>query len=774
MVAPRSNSNVDRGGASTGVNGPGGGGFKGPGVSGLNAPSRSAPSTGAKSATAGKGPAASQAAAKASAQKQQQTSQQKQTVANKAPGTSQAAAKNTALGKAAQVAKQNVARPSGTSTQFGGPKLSSSPGYSFSQSQNAARVNAVRRGPGVVSGAMPGNTNALAQRRTLTAFGNSIAENPAFNRQYSPGALNMLPKAVIGEAQHEGNIGRAAVANVMMNRLALGASDPSAFGYLGAGSIPRMMRGIDAAGVDPNRPGLRPNAGYRNTRPGTEAYSDGLRAVADSLSPYSEFSQTATPRALNATHYYNDAISNPKWGEARSGTPFDRIGNHVFGNAERTAGQVAGLRAGPPVGTQIASSNPNAAAEAARIQRRDSALQTLAGGLTPAAPRPQARPFTTGAWQGAMPGVVAPMRDDAFARPFQPQAPIPNARPLQSFISGDPRASMPPGALPQTRMQSPVMGDPRANTAPGSYPAAPVRFAPPSDPRVGMPPGSYPAARMPSQVMGDPRANLPPGAFPAKPASVFADPRVGMPAGAYPQAKPISIVATDPRVNMQPGAYFNKDQSRIAPTSAPIAPHMVRPQVPGSYPAAAPAVDPQAALGFTNMPPMGGALPPDMAKAFGEWGVTRTPPAAPHLGTPASQTATLDDSQQQGWGGWIKDKTGVDVTKVATDVEEKLEEHREANKTFGPKTVLKVLEQRAGKVPQSLRGYGEASENQDRNRYLMAAGAGLMGGSPVSGSTSTQGGEPSLSQAQIAQLLTAMQQKGATPEEIAYVQSLIA
>jgi hypothetical protein len=730
MPAPPSKSaNTDRGGASTGVSG---GGFSAAQFGG--APKTSAPAAKGGGVASPKGPGASQAAAKATAQKQQ--APQKQSVARSVPGTSAAAAKNTALGKAAQAASKNV-RPSGTSTQFGGPQLSPKPGYSFSQSQNNARMAAISRGPGVVSGALPGNTNALAQRRTLTAFGNSIAENPAFNARYSPGALNMLPKAVIGEAQHEGDVGRAAVANVMMNRLALGRADPSSYGYLGAGSIPRMMRGIDAAGVDPNRPGLRPNAGYRNTRPGTEAYADGLRAVADSMSPYSQFSQTATPRTLNATHYYNDAISNPKWGEARSGVPFDRVGNHVFGNAERTAGQVADIRSGGlPAPTQFASA----------------AIGSI--------PRPTPRPSD-----------------------LRPAIPRPNPRPLQSFISGDPRASMPLGAFPAARLQSPVMGDPRANMAPGSYPAAPVRFAPPSDPRVGMPPGSYPAARMQSPVMGDPRVGMPPGAFPAKPASVFADPRVGMPVGGYPQAKPISIVATDPRVNMQPGAYFNKDQSRVPATMAPIAPQMVRPEAVGSYPVAqmqSPVVtDPR-----VNMPPGSYPAAPRMSP-FGNVGQeyhqhtapptpsqyrNEMPPAAPNMGTPGSQTATLDDGQQQGWGSWIKDKTGVDVEKVATDIVDGNKKIGDAIEQHGVEGVQTWVDQKTGMgIPQSLRGYGEGS-NDNALRSAQNAGFGVMQNAPAS---SGGGAEPQLSPEQLTTLLANMQAAGATPEEIAYVQSLM-
>ena len=222
-----------------------------------------------------------------------------------------------------------------------------------------AVAKALSRGPGTVTGTMEGNVDPVAQQRSLEAMTNAI--NDELGTSYTPEQVDMVVRGVAGEAINQSAYGQAAVANVMMNRLSLGVQDPQTYGYLGGGTIPGMMRGIDAAGVDPNRPNVKANSVYNSTVPGTTAYNTGLRALANATSPYSEFSQTASPGVLNATHYYNPDTSNPDWGAARSNNKFEAVGDHVFGNAEQTASTVADLRDNGvtrPTSVNVASENP--------------------------------------------------------------------------------------------------------------------------------------------------------------------------------------------------------------------------------------------------------------------------------------------------------------------------------------------------------------------------------------------------------------------------------
>ena len=666
--------------------------------------------------------------------------------------------RNTALGKVSQAAQQNVSRSSsGTATGWMGGNTSR-PGISMTATQNANRVNAVSRGPGVISGALPGATNAQAQIRTLAALQNSIAENPRFGVRYSPGALNMIPRAVIGEAQFEGDVGRAATANVMMNRLALGLNDPASYGYLGAGSIPRMMRGIDAAGVDPNRPGLRANAGYRNTRPGTESYADGLRSVADSLSPYSQFSTTATPRTLNATHYYNPSIANPAWGERRSGTPFDTVGNHVFGNAERTAGQVANLRGGETP-TQFASA----------------AIGSI--------PRPRPRPD--------MAPVPRPTpRPDSFPRGFGDTG---VNRTVNPYSAPERVLGVENYITPGTTVNSNAYD---TNRAPGPGYSGVSNFTPPAI-NAGLSRNAFDTARA-AQYSGvsnfntpDRTAGLSRNAFDGRTPAAYAGygggltPFAGLPTKATEQPKLVAKQITD-RVppSMGPQGFTKSIYDRIAPTfPAQYAADPRLNMAMGIYPASAQVMPPQIPTDpRVNMTP--GALPAaprmspfgNVGQEYHEHGTTpnpsqyrnEMPPAAPHPGTPGSQTAE-GPSLWQNPGAWFQEKTGVDPNAVQQAATEKTQEYFDAVEKHGVDAVQQYANQQSGMgLPRSLTDPGGGRQDNPRPSYALLGGGGGGGGG------GTPSGQQQMAAADLLSLRARMVEAGATAEEIAYIDSLLA
>jgi hypothetical protein len=199
-----------------------------------------------------------------------------------------------------------------------------------------------------------------------------------------------------------------------------------------------------------------------------------------------------------------------------------------------------------------------------------------------------------------------------------------------------------------------------------------------------------------------------------------------------------------------PASMPVKDQSRVAPT---FNTQMVRPQVPGSYPAA-PRMSP---FGNVGQEYHQHSAPPTPSQYRNEM-----PPAAPNVGTPASQTATLDDGGT-GFLDGLKKKATEKGGELLTAATEKLEEHREANKKFGPKTVLAAIEQKAGKVPQILKGYGESNGPNIRIQQPVQL-------RPVA--TAMAAPQPSIPQLEM--LLQNMRANGATQEEIAFVESLIA
>lgn len=253
---------------------------------------------------------------------------------------------NVGMGKAPSAAKAPSYGGGGRDTGRAAPKPSSAATSGVrsisrvtpSYSPPRAALQAVRRGAGSISGTMLGNNDPVAQTRSLQAITNAV--NERYGTSYSPGQISEFSRAIAGEAAGENRFGRAAVANTMFNRISLAQEDPKKYGYMGGTSPEKLMSKYDATGL---REGTKPNSAYKSAVPGTPSFQAGLTAIADAVSPLSEFSQTATPRVLNATHYYNPKDANPKWG-ARSGREFQQVGGHLFGNDEQSEKAVSSVR----------------------------------------------------------------------------------------------------------------------------------------------------------------------------------------------------------------------------------------------------------------------------------------------------------------------------------------------------------------------------------------------------------------------------------------------
>lgn len=237
--------------------------------------------------------------------------------------------------KAGGIKSINVG-PVGTPVSIGGNikgAISQISSQTYSPAKSA--LSAVTRGPGSVSGMIPGNNDPIAQQRSLQGVTNSF--NDTYGTNYTPEQISQFAKAIEGEAAAETPFGRAAVANTMMNRISLAQEDPKKYGYMGGANFDKLLGQYDATGM---RPGTTANKVYTSTVPGTVNFQAGLAAINSAMDPMSEFSQTASPKVLNATHYYNPKTASPDWGGKR----FEAVGRHVFGNAENISNAVAEAR----------------------------------------------------------------------------------------------------------------------------------------------------------------------------------------------------------------------------------------------------------------------------------------------------------------------------------------------------------------------------------------------------------------------------------------------
>ena len=121
----------------------------------------------------------------------------------------------------------------------------------------------------------------------------------------------------MAEAGNQGYGGQIAAGSVIMNRVGGGGYGNGLRGVIlqpGQFSAWNSLTGYAGGEQGQDMPNIRPSA---------EVY----KATDDLLSGrYTD----PTGGALN---YYNDKVSNPNWGEARSGGEWRRIGDHLFGTA---------------------------------------------------------------------------------------------------------------------------------------------------------------------------------------------------------------------------------------------------------------------------------------------------------------------------------------------------------------------------------------------------------------------------------------------------------
>lgn len=256
-------------------------------------------------------------------------------VANAVKASQQSAALNEDATRGG-IASINVG-PMNTPVKIGGGQLQGA--MQAVQQQAAAykpspaALSAVTRGPGSVSGMIPGNTDPIAQLRSVQGITNSF--NDTFGTSYSPDDMSKMARTIAGESLGETPLGQAAVANTMLNRVALSQEDARKYRSLG-GATPESLLGKYTAYTNPNQ-------AFKTSGIGTEAYRSGLAALSSAMNPQSEFSKTASPAVLNATHYYNPEQANPSWG-ARSGREFSALGGHVFGSVDVSPEKVAAAR----------------------------------------------------------------------------------------------------------------------------------------------------------------------------------------------------------------------------------------------------------------------------------------------------------------------------------------------------------------------------------------------------------------------------------------------
>lgn len=285
--------------------------------------------------------------------------------------------------------------------------------------------------------------------------------------------------------------------------------------------------------------------------------------------------------------------------------------------------------------------------------------------------------------------------------------------------------------------------DPRLSIPRGSFPAGPVqgpqRYSGPLD---SIPqPASQGMFGAPSAFASDPRLNLPQGSFPAGP-QIATDPRVSQaPLGALPPAREPAQIATDPRVALTPI---------------------------GTLPAAPPK-DIQLAW---NVPPMGGAMTasPDAWKALGTFGSNRPRPTGPAAtpGTIHSQTADAAPAAAN-TTGWSWDSLRQTASTKMAEAQKQIDE---VKKTSGWKFAQEHPKLAAFGLKMMMGGGGKPNgamgSPQDRADFHMPPPM------PQQPQQMAQADQPEATPLQTLQgLLNNMIAKGATPDEIAYVQSLI-
>ena len=162
---------------------------------------------------------------------------------------------------------------------------------------------------------------------------------------------DILAKTLMAEAGGEGPQGMLAAGAVMQNRVRTGGYGNDLHGVI---MKPGQFSAWNGVTGYANGQGA---LDMHNMRPSETAYQ-----VADMVMSGNYEDPTG-----GATHYYNPSVANPKWGE-RNGGKWNRIGNHIFGNAD--AGRVSGGGSTPTVagGLSITPSSPPDTLQGAQMQ----------------------------------------------------------------------------------------------------------------------------------------------------------------------------------------------------------------------------------------------------------------------------------------------------------------------------------------------------------------------------------------------------------------------
>jgi hypothetical protein len=230
--------------------------------------------------------------------------------------------------------------------------------------------------------------------------------------------------------------------------------------------------------------------------------------------------------------------------------------------------------------------------------------------------------------------------------------------------------------------------------------------------------------------------------------------------------RPIGGMSFTPGLPGPQKAYYD----RVASTDGFVPSAMVKDQtrIAPDYPGAQPAGTYTTPYDAPRMSPFGNVgqefhrhqAPPTPSQYRNEM-----PPAAPNQGTPASQTAQTE-TEPSFW-----EKTGDMFNQASTAVTEKLAENKkiveEVEKKYGKLTPAKV------KMWSWLNGLGGGTGTGSLPQGRGGNGGDIRSPSVMPPPVQQAEQQPEPSQSELIALLEAMRQKGATPEEIAFVESLV-
>lgn len=176
---------------------------------------------------------------------------------------------------------------------------------------------------------------ARIQRDTVR---NLAARFTAQGYQISPEQVDLMVRTIMGEAANEPAAGQHAVGNTMLNRMATDERFDKLAGQYDANGIRHARTGGES--------GTPANDGFKNTRPGSMDYNEGLEALMRPASPHSRFTRLMPDAIKTAKQYYNPKEASPSWG----GPNFVPLGNHVFGNEfTNTSKKLLALRGNSPI-----------------------------------------------------------------------------------------------------------------------------------------------------------------------------------------------------------------------------------------------------------------------------------------------------------------------------------------------------------------------------------------------------------------------------------------